>query len=146
MWNYRLAKLELLALKWAVTEKFRDYLLGSHFTAYTENNPLAYVKESRLGVAEIRWLSKLVLFDFDIKYRMGKSNQAADTLSPHPKSSTDISNDRKSEEVHETISYEIVNDDLSDVIDGIKIPKEIKMKFKETSMRSQKKIMMTSKR
>ena len=29
MHNYSSAKLELLALKWAVTEKFRDYLLGS---------------------------------------------------------------------------------------------------------------------
>ena len=28
MCNYSSAKLELFALKWAVTEKFRDYLLG----------------------------------------------------------------------------------------------------------------------
>ena len=32
MHNYSSAKLELLALKWAVTNKFRDYLLGSKFT------------------------------------------------------------------------------------------------------------------
>ena len=32
MCNYSLANLELLALKWAVTEKLRDYLLGSKFT------------------------------------------------------------------------------------------------------------------
>ena len=43
MHNYSSAKLELLALKWAVTEKFSDYLLGSKFTVYTDNNPLAYV-------------------------------------------------------------------------------------------------------
>ena len=49
MQNYSSAKLELLMLKWAVTEKFRDYLLGSQFIAYTDNNPLAHVKESRLG-------------------------------------------------------------------------------------------------
>ena len=71
MQNYSLAKLELLALKWVVTEKPRDYLLGSKFTVYTDNNPLAYVKESKLGVAQIRWLSKLALFNFDIKYRSG---------------------------------------------------------------------------
>ena len=29
MCNYSSAKLKLLALKWVVTEKFRDYLLGS---------------------------------------------------------------------------------------------------------------------
>ena len=47
MHNYSSAKLELLALKWAVTEKFRDYLLGSKFTVYTDNNPLAYVQTSQ---------------------------------------------------------------------------------------------------
>ena len=36
--NYSSMKLELLALKWAVTEKFRPYLMGSHFTVYTDNN------------------------------------------------------------------------------------------------------------
>ena len=46
---YSSAKLELLALKWAVTEKFRDYLLGSKFTVYTDNNPLAYIQTSKLG-------------------------------------------------------------------------------------------------
>ena len=32
MKNYSSAKLELLALKWAVCEKFKDYLIGSKFT------------------------------------------------------------------------------------------------------------------
>ena len=68
MHNYSSAKLELLALKWAVTEKFRDYLLGSRFQVYMDNNPLAYVQESKLGVSHIRWLSELALFDFTIKY------------------------------------------------------------------------------
>ena len=85
MQNYSSAKLELLALKWAVLEKLRNYLLGSKFTIYTDNNPLAYVKESKLWVAQIRWLSELALFDFDIKYRSGKLNQAAHALSHHPK-------------------------------------------------------------
>ena len=51
--NYSSAKLELLALKWAVTEKFQDYLLGSQFQVYTDNNPLAYVQESKLGALQI---------------------------------------------------------------------------------------------
>ena len=29
--NYSSMKLELLAVKWAVTEKFREYLLGKNF-------------------------------------------------------------------------------------------------------------------
>ena len=42
--NYSSMKLEFLALKWAVTEKFREYLLGHTFTVYTDNNPLSYVQ------------------------------------------------------------------------------------------------------
>ena len=34
MWDYSSAKIELLALKWSVCEKFKDYLLGSKFMVY----------------------------------------------------------------------------------------------------------------
>jgi len=46
--NYSSAKLELLAVKWAVTEKFKDYLLGSKFEIITDNNPLSYLQTSAL--------------------------------------------------------------------------------------------------
>ena len=118
--------MELLAHKWAVTKKFRDYLLVSWFTAYTDNNPLAYIKENKLGAAHIRWLSKLALFDFDIKYTTGKSNQAANALSCCPKSSVDMSSDGGSEEEYETITYEVISDDLTELIHGIKMPIELK--------------------
>lgn len=36
-------KLELLALKWAVTEQFREYLLGNKFAIFTDN-PLSYLQ------------------------------------------------------------------------------------------------------
>ena len=39
MHNYSSAKLELLTLKWAVTKKFRDYLLGLMSTIYTDITP-----------------------------------------------------------------------------------------------------------
>ena len=81
MYNYSSAKLGLLALKWAVTQKIRDYLLGLKFTIYTDNNPLAYVQTSKLGGSQIHWLSKLAVFNFNIIYRLGKTNQAADALS-----------------------------------------------------------------
>ena len=119
-------------LKWAVTKTFREYLFGSQFTAYIDNNQLAYVKESKLGVTQIRWLSKPVLFDFDIKYRTGKSNQAADALSCHPNSSVDMSSDRGSEEEYETISYEVISNDLTEVIDGIKIPIDLKNEIQKS--------------
>ena len=109
-----------------MTEKFRDYLFGSQFIVYTDSKSLAYVNESKLGAAEIRWLSKLVLFDFDIKYRMGKLNQVADALSHRPRPDTDVSSYKGRKGEYETISYKIVSDDLSDVINGIKIPMELK--------------------
>ena len=52
MHSYSSAKLELLALKWAVMEKFWDYL-GLKFEVYNDNNPLTYVLESKLGALQI---------------------------------------------------------------------------------------------
>ena len=124
MQNYSLAKLELLALKWVATDKYRDYLLGSKFTLYTNNNPLAYVKESKLGAAQIRWPSELALFDFDIKYRSGKSNQAADTLSHRPVTDNEILSNSGSDG-YETISYAVMCNDLSEIIKGEKLPLEL---------------------
>ena len=85
MHNYGSAKLELLALKWTVTQKFWDYLLGSKFTVCTDNNPLTYVQTSTLGAALICWPSELAVFDFNIIYRSGRTNKAADASSQCPK-------------------------------------------------------------
>ncbi len=86
--NYRLhsGKLEFLALKWAVCEKFRDYLFyAPHFTIYTDNNPLTYVMSTaKLNAVGHRWVGELSEFHFNIKYRPGKSNIDADTLSRIP--------------------------------------------------------------
>ena len=41
--NYPAHKLEFLVLKWAITEKFHDYLYGATFSVVTDNNPLTYV-------------------------------------------------------------------------------------------------------
>ena len=84
MHDYSSAKIELMALKWSVCEKFKDYLLGSKFTIFTDNNPLVYVKTSKLGTAQIRWLSELALYDFDIVYHTGRSNLVTDALSRRP--------------------------------------------------------------
>ena len=52
MRDYSSAKIELMALKWSVCDKFKDYLLGSKFTVFTDNNPLCYIKSSKLGAAQ----------------------------------------------------------------------------------------------
>ena len=41
--KYHSSKLEFLALKWAVTEQFREYLQYQPFTVCTDNNPLTYI-------------------------------------------------------------------------------------------------------
>ena len=76
MHNYSSAKLQLLALQWAVMEQLWDYFLGSWFQVYTDNTPLAHVQESKLGASQIRWLSELALFNFVIKYQPGHPNKA----------------------------------------------------------------------
>ena len=80
--NYPVHKLEFLALKWAVTDKFHDYLYGNQFTAYTNNNPLTYVlTTAKLDAMGHRWVAALSQYNFDIVYRTGTSNRDADALS-----------------------------------------------------------------
>ena len=80
--NYPAHKLEFLALKWAVTNKFHEYLYGSDFTVFTDNNPLTYV----LGTAKLdatghRWVAALANYNFKIIYKPGKKCGDVDALS-----------------------------------------------------------------
>lgn len=43
MSNYSSMKLEFLALKWAMSEIFCDYLLGHKCIVFTDNNPLSHL-------------------------------------------------------------------------------------------------------
>ena len=99
-----------------------DYLIGSQFTILTDNNPLTYVSTSRLGAAQIRWLSDLALFNFEIKYRAGKSNQAADTLSRHPSIPDSLSESSDDDEEWETISYGMVCQIIDHHLESTKLP------------------------
>ena len=86
--NYHLhsGKLEFMALKWSVCDKFRDYLYyAPFFVVYTDNNPLTYVMSSaKLNATGQRWVAELADFNFTIKYRPGYANSDADTLSRIP--------------------------------------------------------------
>ena len=94
--NYSSMKLETLALKWAITDKFRDYLLGGLFTVYTDNNPLTYFhKKAKLSAVEQRWAAALASFNFDIKYRPGHCNANADGLSRLPRVAASTETDTK---------------------------------------------------
>ncbi|KAL6491502.1 hypothetical protein MHYP_G00018470 [Metynnis hypsauchen] len=81
--NYPAHKLEFLALQWAVSENFHDYLYGARFRVLTDNNPLTYVLTSaKLDATSHRWLAALSIYNFDIHYRSGLRN--ADALSRRP--------------------------------------------------------------
>ena len=88
--DYSSFKLELLALKWAVVDKFKDYLIGTPFTVLTDNNPLAHIQTAKLEACAMRWVAQLAAFNFDIKFRSGKSNKGADALSRYPEHVTAV--------------------------------------------------------
>ena len=127
MRNYSSAKLELLALKWTVCEKFKDYLISSKFTVLIDNNPLTYICTSHLGAAQICWLSDLMLFDFEIKYRAGKSNQVADALSWQPVNPNSSSESSDNDEEWETVSYGMVYQILNHHLGSTKMPYNVKL-------------------
>ena len=80
--NYPAHKLEFLALKLCVTEKFHEYLYGNTFEVTTDNNPLTYIlTTAKLDATGHRWIASLSDYNFSIKYRSGKMNADADGLS-----------------------------------------------------------------
>lgn len=44
----------ILALLWAITEKFAEFFTGVDIEVFTDNNPCVYVDTAKLGVLEQR--------------------------------------------------------------------------------------------
>ena len=80
--NYPAHKLEFLCLKWALCDKFHDYLYGNTFEVRTDNNPLTYVtKSAKLDSTGHRLLAALANYNFTLKYKAGTTIKDADGLS-----------------------------------------------------------------
>ena len=80
--NYPVHKMEFLALKWAITDKFHEYLYGSEFQVYMDNNLLTYVLTmAKMDATGHRWVAALSNYTFSIIYKPGKGHQDADALS-----------------------------------------------------------------
>ena len=80
--HYFAHKLELLALKWEVCEKYHYYLYGSKIEVLTDNNPLTYVfTTAKLDATGQKWVAALSDYNFTIKYRSGRKNADAGGLS-----------------------------------------------------------------
>ena len=84
---YHSNKQEFLALKWAVTEQFHEYLTPygknrNEFVVCTDNNPLTYIFSSaHLDAAGHRWVASLADYNFSLEYQKEKDNTVADFLS-----------------------------------------------------------------
>ena len=77
--NYHSTNLEFLALKWAITEHFKEYLLYQPFLVKTDNNPLTYIMSTpNLDATGNRWVSALAKYDFWLEYQKGQDNAVAD--------------------------------------------------------------------
>ena len=84
--QYHSNKQEFLALKWAFTEQFHEYLTPygknrNKFTVCTDNNPLTYIFSAHLNAAGHRWVTSLADYNFSLEYQKGKDNTVADFLS-----------------------------------------------------------------
>ena len=73
--NYHSSKLEFLALKWSITEHFKEYLTYSPFVVHTDNNPLTYMlMRPNLDATGHRWVGALASFQFELEYQKGANN------------------------------------------------------------------------
>lgn len=72
---------ELLAQVLSV-QKWRPYLLGHHFLVRTDQQSLKFLLERQIGTPnQQKWLAKLLGYDFEVEYKKGRENKAADALS-----------------------------------------------------------------
>ena len=79
--NYHLTKLEFLALKWSVTEHFKEYLPYQTFLVKTDNDPLTYIMMTpNLNATGHQWVGALARFNFQLEYQKGCDNTVADVL------------------------------------------------------------------
>ena len=80
--NYPVHKLEFLALKLAITDKFHEYLYRAGFQMFTDNNPLTYVlTTAKLDATGHRLVAALSNYTLSILYKPGMANRDADALS-----------------------------------------------------------------
>ena len=80
--KYPAHKLEILALKWAVTDRFHTYLFGGKFEVYTDNNPLTYVLTTvKLDVIGQHCVASLANYDFKLYHKSCQTKVEADALS-----------------------------------------------------------------
>lgn len=72
---------EMLAILEAI-QLWRPYLLGKKFYIHTDQHSLKYFMEQRIATPEQKkWVAKLLGYNYEIIYCLGRDNSTADSLS-----------------------------------------------------------------
>ncbi|KAL0299990.1 UNVERIFIED_CONTAM: Transposon Ty3-G Gag-Pol polyprotein [Sesamum angustifolium] len=72
---------EFLALLLAVT-KWKHYLQGNHFVIRTDQKRLKHILDQRIdSILQQKWITKLLGLSYEVHYKKGSENRAADALS-----------------------------------------------------------------
>lgn len=78
----------MLAIIFAM-EKWRPYLVGSHFKIITDHQTLCHLHDQRITtLAQHKWLAKLLGYNYTLEYRAWSLNKVVDALSCQSKDVT----------------------------------------------------------
>ena len=120
--RYHSNKQEFLALKWAITKQFHEYLSPyeknwNEFVVHMDNNPLTYIFSSaNLDAAGQWWVTHLSSYNFSLEYQKGKDNMVADFLS--------WMNERLPEEEVQEYLNQILYPGVKAILDNVIMPIE----------------------
>lgn len=65
--------------------KSSQYLVGRSFIVKTDQKALKFLLEQKLHTStQLKWITKLIQFNFEIEYKKGKKNKAVEALSRPP--------------------------------------------------------------
>lgn len=117
--NYSALELEATALFFGCTH-FRHYLYGKKFTVWTDHKNLVGLQKLKSDLYVLnRIRTKLIGYEFNVIYKQGILNKAADFLSKHPtgfdesaqikfdtESDTNMVNVNSTEQLYNSISYD----------------------------------------
>ena len=110
--RYAQIEKEALAVTWA-SERFKDYLIGLHYTLETDHKPLVPLLSSKnledVPIRVQRFRLRLMRFDYTIVHVPGKSLCTADALSRSPLEMTSHSDSSLQQEVDAYVNLIINN-------------------------------------
>jgi hypothetical protein len=102
--KYPILHREALAIVFAM-EKFYKYIFGHFVEIFTDHKPLLGIFGSKKGEPPVvasrlqRYIMRLSIFDYEVKYRKGKDNGNADMLSRLPIEGEQSSEDANEEKI-----------------------------------------------